>query len=89
MALEKFNKVGMRDKETKKVVVFPKFSSIGEFYNGFAITKVITYRNGIQKTKYGYLSEYGVEIPAFIIRHRIFMKKDLHLLKGMELLVFF
>ena len=64
MALEKFNKVGMRDKETKKVVVFPKFSSIGEFYNGFAITKVITYRNGIQKTKYGYLSEYGVEIPA-------------------------
>ena len=64
MALEKFNKVGMRDKKTKKVVVFPKFSSIGEFYSGFAITKVITYRNGIQKTKYGYLSEYGEEIPA-------------------------
>ena len=56
MALEKFNKVGMRDKKTKKVVIFPKYSEIGEFYNGFAITKVITYRNGIQKTKYGYLS---------------------------------
>ena len=64
MALEKFNKVGMRDKKTKKVVIFPKYSEIGDFCNGFAITKVITYRNGIQKTKYGYLSEYGVEIPA-------------------------
>ena len=64
MALEKFNKVGMRDKDTKKVVFFPKFSSIVEYYNGLAMTKVITQINGTQKTKYGYLSEYGVEIPA-------------------------
>ncbi len=40
MALEKFNKVGMRDKKTKKVVIFPKYSEIGDFCNGFAIVTV-------------------------------------------------
>lgn len=49
MALEKFNKVGMRDKKTKKVVIFPKYSEIGDFCNGFAIVTVEKYRNGIKK----------------------------------------
>ena len=64
MALEKFNKVGMRDKKTKKVVIFPKYSEIGDFCNGFAIVTVEKYRNGIKKTLYGYLTEDGKEIPA-------------------------
>lgn len=64
MALEKFKKEGMRDKETKKIVVSPKFSEIGDFCNGFAIVTVEKYRNGNKKTLYGYLREDGKEIPA-------------------------
>ncbi len=44
MALEKFNKVGMRIRN-QKGCNFPKYSEIGDFCNGFAIVTVEKYRN--------------------------------------------